>query len=80
MIDNKTKTLQDLSKGDMYSYDFVFNAIIEGKRIRHVVIENLVKSLKEKNLTDTEILDLLLIMDKGVETGELTESDLIFNK
>lgn len=80
MTDNKAKTLQDLSQGDMYSYDFVFNAIIEGKRIRHVVIENLVKSLKEKNLTDTEILDLLLIMDKGVETGELTESDLIFNK
>ncbi len=73
---DNSKTLQDLSQGDLYSKDMAFNAVVQGKRLRHSFIKNLVSQLRDKKVNDTDILDILLMMDKGVESGDLSEEDL----
>lgn len=77
-MDGVNSKLQDFSKGQVVPVGMNFKTIIEGRRLRHSFIDNLVKQMREKNVSDKDILDLLLIMDKGVEAGELNE-DNIFN-
>lgn len=76
---NQSTSLTDISSGNVSVKRDVFQEgfIVRKNKLSNVFLVEYIKILRERGLSDKDILDLIIIMDKGVESGEFNEDNLL---
>ncbi len=75
---SQNASLSDISSGNISINRNVFQEgfIVKKNKLSNLFLVEYIKVLKERGLSDKDILDLIVILDKGVESGEFNESNL----
>jgi hypothetical protein len=73
---NSNTILQNLSQGNKDG-EVNYKAIINGRKIENICLKFLVEELRNSGVKDGDIIDMILTLDKGAESGELDEETLL---